>query len=1510
MTAEIRTLLYSSAAALSVIAIIAIGAACAATAHAQRVDESLPPLADLTISSEYRTDATLVIWRATVENNTVGAHPGMHVALVEVEITISDSVGGDRTSLWTIRNLPPGGSETKGFGAERDFPGVGGMPEKMPQRFHAEIIESVPKEAPRFGFNNATEHWAIVSTPGTLGLLGGSFFTNADLVLAVASISDRSPQPEGATTFTVTTDADTSSDNDIPGPLHSDQDHSLFEVQVEISLSPGLSFAGTQPEAPSGTTFDTSTGIWNVGAVGAVTPSLQVAVNLSADRLTDLPLEERCLTAKVVSAQPWFADDPLKRLNDTDTACLGRPTVLSSGTMDLVDFYPCIGVTSAPCTSEDTLELVVAVGDDKRIERPDSFIVHIPDPGGRTTKSGSTIWSTAGIMDLRDSQTRLTSSWEVKESVKVTAPGGGNAPGRWLLATTGDFGLLDAMDSSTVTQSFFRLSVIGTNPADYFADVKVDLWEMGTYEALLGISGRLSGTTYTDTSTYIFHVGPIAELKVQDAGVNREVAAGQSAYTILAVNNGPDTAPAVRVNLTGVPEGAEAVPSQGSYAEGTCQSSLCEGVWTIGELSPGYHNRPSVYGKDGVTLALIAASGGPITAEIENTQLYTVCIDSDGEDVTASDESTCEATSGNSWHSIAYYDHIEGNNTTMVARRAVTDERGGAATTTVAIHGAELALLSWSPVENLYGYPVTMYEIERTSLEGSPDWSEFQDADEMFHYAHSEGGGGNVAYRVRAVNEFGVKGPWSQVETETQTVRGPSAPGNLMATVDGTSVSLSWDAPTDNRGSTVDGYSIRYSIDGDLASPIPHDTTTRMYEHTGLLQGRIYCYGVAAVNATNDVGDFSDWVCATTESVPGAPASLSAEDKGKDAVTLTWNAPSEDGGSDISDYRIEYSTDSGRAWTLVNDGVATTTTYEHTGLNAGTNYCYRVAAINENGMGLFSGQACATTETVPGAPRSLDAAAKGENAVTLTWRAPSSDGGSAVTGYRIDHSDDDGANWQTLVSDSATTTREYEHASLSAGSRHCYRVAAINTHGEGPLSGQACATTDGAPSAPRNLDATPISETSIRLTWDEPSSDGGEAVTGYLLEYYDGAEWLALESNLAPTTRTYTHTERDAGTNYCYRVAAVNSNGRGEYSGQACATTTGSPDAPENLSAKADGKTSIILTWDKPTDTGGATIIGYRIDYQTDGGSEWITLEHDYDRTTYGHTGLLPGATYRYRVAATHDNGTGPFSAEVSATTEGAATDLPSEPENLRFTAVGRNQVTLKWDPPSVGGEVTYYERRYDHDDGTIARVSGSARQATIGGLIEGQTHDFQVRAGNSLGVGEWSPPIQANLGGLGVDPRPLELDIKKNAQDEYGAASFRVRMNSSPKWPISVGLHWEGDVCLTDSLQYQQFKILLPDNPQPSRKFWDDGYWGPPNDRHAAPRSAGIQIEVDASRCSGGETAVVYLDISTLPFDYIAGASMWDDEAFNLDRADWEQKWGVPDEYQSGPSVRLRAVE
>ena len=1507
MTTVSHTLLRLAAALVVLMAVGVAGFAFAGISHAQDVDDSPPPTFDLSIvfSSINQPRCSQEL---TVKNNVVGDQL-VHVTLARVEIVTTDGTGATSTDIWTIRDLPAGGSVTlKGgsFPAARNRPSSG---DKRPLRRDARIIESVPAEPQALRLNNAAEPlW------GTLGRSTYEF-NDGDVSIGV-SVSDRFPQGATTTTFTV----HAANFVDTPRLLAGcDYDHTQFDVQVAISLSPGLTFAETQPQAPSGTTFATSTGIWDVGdlrfsAGRPIILALPVEVTLSNDSLAELPLAERCLTAEVSAAPSW----PAKRENDTSTVCLGEdpPVLLISGDMALFEFYPCVGVTDYPCTSADTLELVVEADRNKvslpgldRVDsfdattsgrawlQPESVYIHIDDAIGRGIKSGSVIWSTVDTMDLRSSQTRLTSSWAVAEAVTVTAPGGGDAPGRWVMVGDG-YDVLNAPDSSKVSYEAYSLGDLGVGSEDFYYGFDIEFSALGTYRALYEISGRPGATPYTDSGTYTFHVGPVSELEVRDGGASPAVADGQRAYTIMAVNNGPDVAPEVRV--TGLPTGVtEFFASEGEYDSAT-------GVWTIGELHIGPFRRAS--GKTAFPiLTLAATSTTTITATIENTQDY--CVRIKTADTDPENDLKCVAGSpptGYTEHTAAYFDHIEKNNTATIEARAGTGEGapGVPSTTTVEIHGSALALLSWTPVHNLYGHPVTGYVVERSAGPGQETVREVKGT----IYADAQGGGGNLAYRVRAVNELGVKGPWSQVvETQAQMGRA-SAPRSLSASADGlNAVMLSWSAPANNGGEPITGYRVDYSAEDNVVRNLARSHATTTYEHSGLLAGANYCYRVAAVNA-NGAGDFSAWVCATTEDVPGAPAGLRASASGRDAVSLSWNAPADDGRSDITGYRIEYSTGS---WQLA-AGSHATTTYEHSGLDMGTSYCYRVAAINAIGTGPFSGRACATTEDVPGAPRNLSATANGTSTINLSWQAPSHDGGSAVTGYDVEYSDNAGVSWHARATvQSGTFT--YPDTGLLPASRRCYRVKAINVHGEGPLSGEACATTEGAPSAPRNLSARPDSETSVRLSWDVPSDNGGEAVIGYVVERYsaDTEEWVNRVSG--HTTETYVDTELATGLNYCYRVAATNSNGTGDYSGQACATTEGLPDAPENLSATVDGKTSITLTWDRPTDTGGATIVGYRVDYSTDNGVEWMTLEHDYERTTYGHSGLLPGGSYCYRVAAAHDNGVGPFSDQVCATTEGAPTDLPSEPENLRLTHVGRDRVTLKWDPPSLGGEVEYYEYRYDYEE--PVRVTGRTTQVSVRGLSEGFTYDFKVRAGNALGAGEWAPPpgslpVQAAPGGMGIASRPLELEFKKDAQGQFGPGSFNVKLGGSPKWPMSVGLLWEGDVCLTDDLPYLQHRILLPGDPKPSKAFWSDPYWGPPGDRYAAPWNSGINFQVDASRCSGGETAVVYIDVATLPFGAIAGVSLWDDEDLNLDREEWEQKWGIPFQYQTGPSVKLSAVD
>ena len=96
----------------------------------------------------------------------------------------------------------------------------------------------------------------------------------------------------------------------------------------------------------------------------------------------------------------------------------------------------------------------------------------------------------------------------------------------------------------------------------------------------------------------------------------------------------------------------------------------------------------------------------------------------------------------------------------------------------------------------------------------------------------------------------------------------------------------------------------------------------------------------------------------------------------------------------------------------------------------------------------------------PGAPTGLTATADGPEDIDLSWTAPSSIGGAAITGYKIEFSINGGTTWSDLVADTGATDTTHSHSSnLSAGNTRHYRVSAINPGGAGPASNVAFATT-------------------------------------------------------------------------------------------------------------------------------------------------------------------------------------------------------------------------------------------------------------------------------------------------------------------------------------------------------------------------------------------------------------------------------------------------------------------
>src|SRR5207244_2099413 len=151
----------------------------------------------------------------------------------------------------------------------------------------------------------------------------------------------------------------------------------------------------------------------------------------------------------------------------------------------------------------------------------------------------------------------------------------------------------------------------------------------------------------------------------------------------------------------------------------------------------------------------------------------------------------------------------------------------------------------------------------------------------------------------------------------------------------------------------------------------------------------------------------------------------------------------------------------GSTWsTIVSNSGSTATTYSDIGLMHGTSYTYRVSAINSVGTSSPSSIASATTLAVaPSPPTGLAATAVSSSQINLSWAPPADNGGSAITGYKIERSADGGSTWSTLVANTGISGTTFSDTGLVRGTTYTYRVSAINSVGVSSPSSTASATT-------------------------------------------------------------------------------------------------------------------------------------------------------------------------------------------------------------------------------------------------------------------------------------------------------------------------------------------------------------------------------------------------------------------------------------------------------------------
>ena len=300
--------------------------------------------------------------------------------------------------------------------------------------------------------------------------------------------------------------------------------------------------------------------------------------------------------------------------------------------------------------------------------------------------------------------------------------------------------------------------------------------------------------------------------------------------------------------------------------------------------------------------------------------------------------------------------------------------------------------------------------------------------------------------------------------TAAADTQAPSVPSGLTGTAtSSTSVSLTWNASTDNVG--VTGYRV-FRCEGTTCTNFaqvgaPTGTT---FTNTGLNGGTVYRFAVKAIDAAGNLSAYSTTVNVTTPAgadttPPSVPSGLTGTATGSTSVSLSWTASTDNVG--VTGYRV-FRCEGSTCTNFAQVGAPTGTTFTNTGLNGGTVYRYAVKAIDAAGnLSAYSTTANVTTPagadtTPPTAPSGLTATAGGSSSVNLSWAASTDNVG--VTGYRVERCTSAGcSNFAQIATPTGTT---FSNSGLAGSTSYSYRVRAIDAAGNlSAYSAVASATT-------------------------------------------------------------------------------------------------------------------------------------------------------------------------------------------------------------------------------------------------------------------------------------------------------------------------------------------------------------------------------------------------------------------------------------------------------------------
>ena len=639
---------------------------------------------------------------------------------------------------------------------------------------------------------------------------------------------------------------------------------------------------------------------------------------------------------------------------------------------------------------------------------------------------------------------------------------------------------------------------------------------------------------------------------------------------------------------------------------------------------------------------------------------------------------------------------------------------------------------------------------------------------------------------VRAINTVGESTDSNSLSLIAGTV--PSKVLNIKRDISRTTTSsiyVIFSPPSDDGGNTITKYNIYYDLTNTGTTFTKYVLSTSSitsdmsYEFTSLTKGQKVMIKISAENSIGE-GIISDKYIFVASTKPNAPQNfavssiniastntvlrtLSASSGSFANVIITWDAPSDDGGSDLLNYKLYI--DNNEAGSISGfvavdtDISAWNTQYEIDNLDVGRTYSLLLVASNINGDS-DALTASMTTATVSSHPYDLKISSSAVSSINIEWTKPETENGAVITSYKIYYQDitDSSQPLQNVLTNSIVTIHSL--TGLTADHQYKLYVTAINDIGESRNSNTVLSYASSVPSGLAAPTVVSHSLNSISIAWTAPTAstlsvtgydvliDNGEDNTPYITVYSGKYinNVLSFEiKNLTP------------GNYYNIAIIAYNAAGASDLSPTLRELCGALPKPPNKIKAVSISSTSITIFWNAPDDTGGIDLTNYVI-YITSPTASSATVDHSV--TSYTLSTVTVGTTYVFELTSKNLIGESAHSSSLSVT----AVDLPSPP-TLTLTASNSDKCILSWNavaPPASSSIINYILYTDNALTSTaipnVVIYTGLATTFTHTGLTINTIYNYAIVSVNEAGTSVLSTSISCRTIPIANAPSGISL--------------------------------------------------------------------------------------------------------------------------------------------------------